>query len=296
MPLMKAFAPNLMKTLEADIRAHADDLIQAVARDGRCDFMRAIAEPMPVKIFMKLVGMPLDRLDEFRIWVSNLLSPDEERRVACLEQIHGLMDGLIRERQSEPRRDLISQLIATEVEGRRLSYDEVQGYCLLLFTAGLDTVANSLAFGMHHLAGDPALQDRLRASPELIPEAVEESLRRFGISMPPRTATRDCAFGGVQIKRGERIMLMIPAGNLDPRVFPDPIAFDIDRENKLHLTFNSGPHRCVGSHLARMEMRIFYEQWFAHMPNVRRDPETASRYRMGLNLALETVPIVWDVS
>ncbi len=295
MPLMKAFAPNLMKALEADTRDHVDELIAGVAKDGHCDFMSAIAEPMPVKIFMKLVGMPLDRLQEFRGWVADMLSPDEARRLACLGQIHTLMDGLIRERQAAPKDDLISRLIATEVDGRLLSYDEVQGYCLLLFTAGLDTVANSLAFGMHYLAGDAALQDRLRASPELIPEMVEESLRKYGISMPPRTATQDFAFGGVRIRKGERIMLMIPAGNLDPKVFPEPMRFDIDRENKLHLTFNSGPHRCVGSHLARMEMRIFYEQWLARMPNVRHDPDTPGSYRMGLNLALATVPISWDV-
>jgi cytochrome P450 len=296
MPLMKAFAPSRMQTLEADTRDHCRGLIEGIAADGHCEFVHAIAEPMPVKIFMKLVGMPLDRLDEFRGWIADLLSPEEARRLACLSQVHQLMDGLIREPELRPRDDFISQLIASDIDGRQLTYDEVQGYCLLLFTAGLDTVANSLSFGMHHVAGDAALQDRLRANPELIPEAVEESLRRFGISMPPRTATCDVDFGGVGIRQGERVMLMLPAGNLDPKVFPDPMRFDLDRENKIHLTFNSGPHRCVGSHLARMEMRIFYEEWFGRMPNVRHDPDRPSAYRPGLNLALATVPLVWDVA
>jgi cytochrome P450 len=170
----------------------------------------------------------------------------------------------------------------------------LQAYCLLLFAAGLDTVANALSFGMNHIAGDSALQERLRGDPALIPEAIEEVLRKFGVPMPARTATGDFEFGGASIRKGERVMLMLPAANLDPKIFPDPNRFDIDRENKVHLGFNVGPHRCIGSHLARLELQVFWEEWLRRLPNIRHDPERPIVLRAGLTLAVQELPLVWD--
>lgn len=295
-PLMKEFSPGRMALMEASIREFAIQLIEAIAPDGRCDFVEAIAEPFPIKIFMRLMGMPLDKLREFRGWIFDMLSDNDERRISAYGNIAALMDGLIRERQAEPKDDLISRLLTFEIEGRPVSYDELQAYCLLLFAAGLDTVANALAFAVNHLAGNPDLQDRLRALPDLIPEALEEFLRKFGVPMPARTAACDFEFGGVRIRKGERVMLMLPAANLDPGTFPDPYRFDLERENKVHIGFNVGPHRCIGSHLARLELRVFLEEWLRRMPNVRYDPERPVVYRAGLTLAVHELPLVWDVA
>lgn len=295
-PLMKEFSPGRMALLEVSIREFAGQLIDAIKAKGRCDFVEAIAEPFPIKIFMRLMGMPLDRLREFRGWIFDMLSDNDERRMAAYASIAGLMDGLIKERQAEPKDDLISRLLAVDIEGRAVTYDEMQAYCLLLFSAGLDTVANALAFSMNYLASNPQLQDKLRAAPNLIPDALEEFLRKFGVPMPARTATGDFEFGGVQIKRGERIMLMLPAANLDPKTFPEPYRFDLDRENKVHIGFNVGPHRCIGSHLARIEIRVLLEEWLRRMPNVRHDPERPIAYRSGLTLAVHELPLVWDVA
>jgi cytochrome P450 len=242
------------------------------------------------------MGMDTTRLREFRGWVYDMLSNDNDRRARSHLDIANMMAPLIAARQDEPREDLISELVHSEVNGKRLTFDEVQAYCLLLFGAGLDTVANSLGFNMNYLAGDQSLQERLRADPSLIPEAVEESLRKFGIADVVRIVARDAEFGGVQLKAGERVMLMLAAGNYDPKVFPDPVAFDLDRENKTHISFNTGPHRCVGSHLARIELKLFLEEWFRRMPNVRRDPDQRVRLRGGQTLALENLPIQWDAS
>jgi len=296
MPLMKGFSPDRIRALEGDIRAFAIELIERVAADDACDFVEAIAEPLPVIIFMKMMGMDTSRLREFRGWVYDMLSSSDERRVSSHRNIEAMMAPLIVARQEEPRDDLISELVHSEVNGKRLTFDEVQAYCLLLFGAGLDTVANSLAFNMNYLAGDPAMQERLRADPSLIAEAVEESLRKFGIADVVRIITRDAEFGGVQLKAGERVMLMLAAGNYDPKIFPDPVTFDLDRENKTHISFNTGPHRCVGSHLARIELKVFLEEWFKRMPNVRRDPDQRVRLRGGQTLALENLPLLWDSS
>ncbi len=296
LPLMRAFSPDIIKAMEKDIRAFAAELIEGIRPNGRAEFVEAIAEPMPIMIFMKLMGMPLDRLREFREWVYDMLSPDNDRRASSYVHVHAMMEPLIREREKEPRDDLISRLVHSEIDGRPVTYDEVQAYCLLLFAAGLDTVANSLSFGVCLLSRDQELQARLRANPELIPEAVEEFLRRYGIVFTPRTAAKDMHFGGVDICKGERVLLMLPAGNLDPTAFPDPARFDLDREDKAHMTFNSGPHRCIGSHLARLELRVFYEEWLKRMPRVQIDPDRRVTYRTGLTLALDKVPIVWDAA
>jgi cytochrome P450 len=206
------------------------------------------------------------------------------------------MGELIEARQARREDDLISRLLDSEIGGRPVTTEEMQGYCILLFAAGLDTVANVMAFSMRHLAGDPVLQDRLRAEPKRIPDAVEEFLRKFGVPTPPRTVSRDAEFAGVRLKAGERVVLLLPACNFDTKVFPQPDRFELDRENKVHLTFNSGPHRCIGSHLARLELKILCEEWLARMPNVRRDPAAQPEYRLGLALACVKLPLVWNMA
>jgi cytochrome P450 len=296
MPLMKAFAPDAVRGMETGIRRFASDLIADVATRGQCEFIDAVGEPLPVTVFMTMMGMPLERMTEFREWMFDISSEDNVRRERSFPRILAAMGDLIAERQIERKDDLISRLLDCDIDGRPPTRDEMENYCLLLFTAGLDTLVNSFTYGIFHLAGDPALQDRLRADPGLIPEMIEEVLRRYAVVMPPRIIARDAEFGGVQLKAGERVMMMLSAGNLDPKVFPDPMRFDIEREDKTHITFNSGPHRCVGSHLARLEMRIFFEEWFRHMPNVRIDPDQPLVHRPGINMGVIRLPLLWEVS
>lgn len=292
-PLLEQFSPRKILRMESGIRAFTNELIDAFEAQGRCDFVEAVAEPLPVKIFMRLMGMPLDRLREFREWILDMLSADDDRRASSYGNIAGLMDGLMQERRAQPQDDLISHLLSLQIDGRPVTYDEVQAYCLLLFAAGLDTVANQLAFGMNFLAARPDLQQRLAAHPELIRTAVEELLRKFGVPMPARTATHDFSFGGADIRKGERVLLMIPAANLDSALFPDALAFDLDRENKAHMAFNAGPHRCIGSHLARLELRVFWEEWLRRIPRFALDPERPAVYRTGLTLAVQRLDITW---
>ena len=294
MPLMRAFAPNEIKRMEAGIRALAADLIGSLAPLGRGEFLHAVAEPLPVTVFMKMMGMPLSRLGEFRGWMGDMMSIDNARRSRAFAQVNRAMGELIEARRRAREDDLISRLLDSDIAGHAPTLEDMQSYCLLLFTAGLDTLVNAFTFGMYHLASHPELQARIRADRALIPALIEEVLRRYAVVMLPRVVGRDAEFGGVRLKKGERALLMLPAGNLDPKSFPDPMRFDVDRDNKAHMTFGSGPHRCVGSHLARLEMRVFYEEWFARMPAVRIDPEERPAYRPGLNLTICKLPLIWD--
>ena len=296
MPLMKAFAPEAIKRLETSIRALAIELIEGVAGNGRCEFLEEIAEPLPVTVFMKMMGIPLDRLTQYRATMGDMMSDDEARRLRSFEVFGEDMGELVKERMAKREDDLISRLIDAGIDGRKASYDELVNYCVLLLTAGLDTLVNAFSFGVNHLAIDPDLQRRIKADKALIAPFMEEVLRRYGGVMPPRLVMYDAEFGGVQLKAGDRVLMMLPAGNLDPQATPDFERFDIDRDEVPHLTFNSGPHRCAGSHLARLEMRIFFEEWFARIPVFRLDPDSPPVYRPGINLAMCSLPIVWDAA
>jgi cytochrome P450 len=233
-------------------------------------------------------------MTEFRGWMFDMASDDNDRRANAYVQVTAAMGELIREREAGRKDDLISKLMDADIDGRPPTFAENQNYGMLLFTAGLDTLVNSFTFGIFQLARQPELQQRIKADRSLIPALIEELLRRYAIAMPPRIVMHDAEFGGVRLKAGDRVVMMLPAGNLDPSTFDDPLRFDIDREEVPHLTFNSGPHRCVGSHLARLELRVFFEEWFRAMPTVRLDPDQAPLYRPGLNLAIVKLPIVWD--
>ena len=296
MPLIRAFSPPRIKAMEAEIRAFAGELIDAFRPDGHGEFVDAIAEPLPVIIFMKMMGLDLARLKEFRLWARNMSSPDTEERVDAARQIGAAMAEVIAARRVKPEDDLFSYLLECEVDGRKLDDRQMQGVSLLLFSAGLDTVASSLTTMMGHVARDPALQDRLRREPHLIPEAVEELLRLYGVTFASRKITRDADFHGVSLRAGDLALLAVPLANSDPLVFADATGFDLDRAFKTHLTFGAGPHRCLGSHLARLELVTFFEEWFKRMPNVRLDPARKAGFSISMVITYENLDLLWDVA
>lgn len=296
-PLNLVFSPKAMKALQGEIRDLAAELIEKVRPAGRCEFAHDIAEPLPVLTFMKFMGLPLDKLAEYRLWVSELLaSGDAYVKGEANKKIAGALAEIIAARTVERRDDLISRLLDTEIDGRPITDDEVMRYCLLLFSAGLDTVMNGMCYGVRHLAMNPDVQARLRADPSLIPEAMEEILRRYTFTMPGRILARDHDAFGVRFKKGDMVLLMLPAGDLDPRAFDKPLAFDLDREDKAHMAFNSGPHRCVGSHLARLELKILYEEILSRLPEFRLDPERPAQTHGGQVIGFDSLGLRWDVA
>ena len=296
LPLMRAFSPAAIRQLDENIRETIRTLIDSFVDRGHCDFVEEVGEPLPLTIFMRMMGFDLSRFHEFREWAVWMNQADVERRTRGFHNAMAMTRPLFDERRAERKDDILSRLLDEQIDGRPLTQPELEGMCTLLFGAGLDTVVNSLSFGMEHLAHNPALQDRLRASPSLIPEAIEEMLRRFAVAFPFRSVARDGSFHGVKLKTGERLTMSVALGNLDSAAFPDAAAFDLDRENKVHMTFNSGPHRCIGSHLARAEMVALFDEWLKRMPNVHPAPERRATYRTGLSFAVTSLPLVWTHS
>jgi cytochrome P450 len=296
-PLNATFSPKAILALKDDIRALAAELVAGIKGKGRCEFMSEVAEPMPVQVFLKMFGLPVARQVEYRAIVKAHLSnphADAGESMKRLRDICDVMHDTLIERRDNPRNDVISLLWQTEIDGRPTTLDDMENYCVLLFIAGLDTVMNGIGLGVRHLAANPDLQAELRANPKLIPEAAEELLRRYTFTVPPRLVARDIEFEGARMVKGERAMLFLPAADLDPGEFPDPQAFDLKRENKVHIAFGTGPHRCLGSHLARVELQVLYEELLAGLPEFRLDPAYPIRFHGGHVVGPDTLHLLWE--
>jgi cytochrome P450 len=296
-PLNSAFSPQTVLGLKEDIRKLAVDLIEAVKPAGQCEFMKAIAEPLPVQMFMKIFGLPLERQAEYREIVKEVLgSPGRElqerarRTRLMLDAVH---EPLV-ERQAAPRSDVLSALWRLQIDGQPMTLQTMESYCLSLFLAGLDTVMNALGHGMRHFALNPDLQAQVRANPKMIQAVIEEIFRLYAFAVPTRMVSRDIEFDGVQMHRGEYVMFFLPAANLDPAVFPEPRTFNLERANKTHMVFGRGPHRCVGSHLARVELQVFYEELFARLPPFRLDAREPVAYHGGNVVGPNSLHLVWN--
>jgi cytochrome P450 len=180
----------------------------------------------------------------------------------------------------------------SDLDGRRPTIDEITSFVLFLTTAGLDTVTNAMSFSARHLAIDPALQEKVRADASLIPNFIEEMLRRYAVSSVLRYVTKDTEFRGVQLRQGERLHVLVPAGNLDAQAYADPAHVDIDREEPA-ITFGTGVHRCLGSHLARLEMRMLFEDMLQNWPSFGLDPTDPPVESAGIVYSVDHLPLRW---
>lgn len=292
--IMRAFNPRSIADMEPAIRSLTDELIDKVLVGGdACDFVPMVSEPLPVLIFMKLMGFPRDLLVPFRELVLQVMSePSVAGRERLYQKVFEHVDPLIRACMESPQDDLMGRFQSATIDGRHPDFKEMRAFCLMMFAAGLDTVTNGMGFAMRHLALDQALQARLRADPALIRVAIEEVLRRYTFSCPARYVTRDADFYGAPLRKGDAVTLLLPAADLDPRSFNKPTEVDVDRK-PAHIAFNAGPHRCIGANLARLELRILYEHWLKRVPQFRLG-DAPWRYKPGFVFAVESLPLRWD--
>jgi cytochrome P450 len=296
-PLQKVFSPKTINSLRTSIKDLAAELIDAVKADGACEFMSAIAEPLPVQVFLKMLGLPLERQEEYRAIVKEHMAAIDTDRAGSmrrLQRIAAAMRDTVLDRKDNPRDDILSMLWQIEIDGKPTTLADMENYGVLLFIAGLDTVMNGMGLAMRGLALDPALQNQLRAEPKLIAEASEEMLRRFTFTVPMRIIKKQVELAGATMMPGEIVKLLLPAADLDANEYPDPATYDLKRENNVHIAFGVGPHRCLGSHLARVELQVLYEEMLARLPEFRLDPARPPVFHGGHVMGIEEMHLVWD--
>jgi cytochrome P450 len=295
LPLQRVFSPKTINALQGSIRTLAKELIEEFADRGHCDVMTEIAELFPVEVFLKMLGLPLEKLAEYRDLVAaHLGNADPMHAVVTLQQVAAAMRDTIMDRRDNPQDDILSMLWKVEIDDKPITVEDIENYGVLLFIAGLDTVMQGIGHGVRHLAMDQELQKKLRENPALIKDASEELLRRYTFTVPPRRVGKDLEFHGVQMKEGERAMLFLPAADLDPKEYADPTSYRLDRESA-HIAFNAGPHRCLGSHLARVELQVLYEELLARVPQFRLDPDKPATFHGGHVIGVDSLNLLWEV-
>lgn len=276
--LGKDFSPSAVAAREDEVRQVAGEMIDRIKDDGTADVLDEFARRFPTVIFMRLMGLPENDLPTFLHWVHELLhlshgeDPDAARQMAAMNAVSDYFEEQIALRRETPRDDLLSRAMTWRIDGEPIDDRDLHAFCILMFQAGFDTVPISIGWALYHFAAHPDLREAIVADPSLIATSVEEILRVYSFVVPARKATRDVEIGGCPVRAGEMVMLPLAVTNRDPERFENPLEVDPHRTTTNHVAFGSGPHRCLGSHLARLELNVAVEEWHRRIPEYRIAP------------------------
>lgn len=290
------FTPAAVAPWEEPTRRLVTRLIDRFAARGECDFMEDFARPFPGLAFFDLaLHAPAEDLEQVNHWATMASLPQSPDQRDSLVQLARWIGRFVERRRREgPRGDVVDAVMAAEIEGRAITPEEVIGTIQLLILGGLETTAGVLGAAMLRFCAQPEIPAALRARPELIPAAVEELLRLDGSFICiGRTARHDGEVGGHRVRAGERVVIYWASANRDEAEFDQPEAFDPDRSPNRHIAFGAGPHRCAGSNLARMNLRVAVAELVERLHDVRLRPDAGIEFHSTFNRAPRSVPITF---
>ena len=293
--LLPWFSNRRVDEYEVFTRELCRRLVTDLAGRGSADAAAEYAQQIPVRVIGLVLGVPESMSDTFTDWVRDLLefASDRPRRLKARNELIAYFMGEMAIRRDNPGEDLISVLLHTEVDGQQVSDGHVLGTVALTLIAGVDTTWSGIGSALWHLAAHDDDRRRLAAEPGLLPTAIEEILRAYSPVTMARVVSSDVEVAGCPMKEGERVLLSFPAANRDPEAFPDADRFIIDREVNRHVAFGAGIHRCAGSNLARMEMRVAVEEWMAQIPEFRIADDAEVTWAGGQVRGPRQLPVVF---
>ncbi|HET6471598.1 MAG TPA: cytochrome P450 [Pseudomonadales bacterium] len=278
----KAFTTAMLKSMEGDVCAIANDLVGALPRDRDVDIVQALTTPLPVTVIARMMGIPEERKEDFKRWsdalTGTLAGATQQARQSEIMEMAAFFRGLIPERRARPAGDLVSAVVNAEVDGKGLSEWEIVGFCVLLLIAGNETTTNLLGNLLNVLADRPELWQRLRADPALIEPAIEELLRYDSpVQFLMRAATTEVTLHSKTIAAGDRVIVVMGSANRDASQFDAPDEFRLDRTRGRHLAFGYGVHFCIGAPLARLEARVAMTALLGRAATIERGAGAAQR-------------------
>jgi cytochrome P450 len=289
------FAPQRVQPLEAAVTDLANELIDAFVDDTEVDFAQQFSMPFPSQVFLTMLGLPLGELPRFVDMKDGVIRPDqvvgeprghpatEAHQQATADAIYHYFENLLEERAGVRPDDLVSWLLDAEVDGERLRREELLDICFLFLIAGLDTVSASLDCFFAYLARNDAARRHVVEHPDAIPSVVEELLRwETPVMATERVATRETEVDGCPVAKGDSVIAFIGAANLDDHATPDAGAVRFERDANRHFAFGGGIHRCLGSHLARLELRVALREWHRRLPDYRVKPGAELEFTPGI--------------
>ena len=296
MVLLPAFTPEAVKQYEPMTRALCRDLIDRFSSAGGCDGASDYAQYIPVRVMAHMLGISEHSGDQFRKWIRELLEAgltDLAALQRATQEIRAFFGEEIAKRRAAPSTDLISYLINAKVNEHVLDDAHIAGMLHLLLIAGIDTTWSAIGSCLLHLATHADDRRRLIAEPRLMPSAVEELLRAYSPVTMAREVVKETAIDGCRFKEGEMVLLPLPAANRDPSIFPDADRVILDRTENRHAAFGLGIHRCIGAHLARMEITVALEEWLARIPEFQLAPGASVQWSGGPVRGPRQLPLVF---
>ena len=297
------FAPRKMAAMEDEVAVLVNHLIDQFIDDGEVDFAKKFSVPFPSQVFLTLLGLPLEELDTFLTMKDGIIRPDyvtkkpygsravNEYQQKIADSIYEYFDKVLDLREAQREDDLLSMFLDAEVDGDRLTRNDIQDICFLFLIAGLDTVTATLDCMTAFLAQHPEHRRQIVEDPALIPNAIEELLRwETPVMGLARVAVADTELGGCPVHTGDQVSVLIGSANTDESEFPDADQVRFDREVNRHIAFGGGIHRCLGSHLARMELRVALREWHRRIPDYEVEPGHTLVYTPSLR-SIEHFPL-----
>lgn len=297
--LQPAFTPRAIVDMEKHIRDLTNDLIDNFIEAGHCEFVTDFAQRMPIGVFLGLMGLPdADREELLEHAHQRMRGETEADRVGGAIALGAYAAEKLRERREQPQDDLLSRIANFEIDGELADLDQLRTLVVTLLLAGLDTVVNTLSFVTRWLAENPERRQEfaaLRDNDQKVMRATEELLRRFSVPTLARAVRNDYEFNGIQLLAGDPVLAVVCMAGIDASKYSNPLDIDFDRDPGLQVNFGAGVHRCIGMHLARMEIRIFLEEWMRRIPEFALVDGNPPVGIGGAVLGLGSLPLTWHV-
>jgi len=292
--LIPFFTPKAVGHMEAGVRETCDALISKFEDKGGCDFVKDFAIPFPSMIFLRLMGMPEDMLQQFFTWEQDLLrGTSMEARIETGQKVLGYLKYHLDQQKKKPATPLMENIVNARIlDGRPLTDTEILGMFYTFYVGGLDTVYATVSWSMRYIATHPEFQQFLRDNPDKLNKAVDELLRMFSVVSTERRVTRDITWHGVKMKKDDYVVMPIFIACRDPAAYPNPNEIDLNRSEQM-LAFASGPHLCLGMHLARREIRIALEAFLDKFENIHIPEGAHYEYHAGPTFNVDSLPLAW---